>query len=392
MYVPPHDRDGGWRRPGSERHQAGIASIDKERLDTAFELMRSETKNGGLFVLRHGWLIYERWFGLGHPEATPNLASCGKPFTSIAMGMLINERPDRFPNGLDEKVYTPEFLPPEAFPPADPRKAEIKLGQLLSFTAGIRGNNPSFVHGQAVEIDPAGPDGWPAMTDEIALGLEDGKTGDVPYTTSTLWCAPGDGYSYATASIHLVSIVLRRIAGMELERYLDLRLGKQLGWGRWSVGYKNTRAGAHTSGGGGIALRASDMLRFGYLLLHEGRWGERQLVPQEYVRHATRKSPYNPHASYSLQFDVNTDGIWPNVPRDAFWKGGSGGHALYVVPSLDLVVWKLGGRDEQYQPSNTGLPLPTAPGYPLDRPGWHSTVDSQLALRRVLELAVEACR
>jgi hypothetical protein len=27
--------------------------------------------------------------------------------------------------------------------------------------------------------------------------------------------------------------------------------------------------------------------------------------------------------------------------RDCFWKAGSGGHALYVVPSLDLVVWNL---------------------------------------------------
>lgn len=51
------------------------------------------------------------------------------------------------------------------------------------------------------------------MVDEIALGREDSG----PATASSLWCAPGAGYSYATASIHLASIMLRHITGMELE-------------------------------------------------------------------------------------------------------------------------------------------------------------------------------
>ena len=71
-------------------------------------------------------------------------------------------------------------------------------------------------------------------------------------------------------------------------------------------------------------------------------------MPGSYVRHASRRSPYNPHYPYSLQFNVNTGGEVPELPHDAFWKLGSGGHALYIAPSLDLVVWKLGGRDNQY--------------------------------------------
>jgi CubicO group peptidase (beta-lactamase class C family) len=100
------------------------------------------------------------------------------------------------------------------------------------------------------------------------------------------------------------------------------------------------------------------MLRFGYLLLHKGRWGEDQVVPEDYVIKATAASPYNPHYPYSLQFNVNTNGEEKDLPRDAFWKTGSGGHCLYVVPSLDLVVWKLGGRDDQFSTANTGIPQP----------------------------------
>jgi CubicO group peptidase (beta-lactamase class C family) len=145
---------------------------------------------------------------------------------------------------------------------------------------------------------------------------------------------------------------------MELEDYIEQHLAKPLGWGRWTYGYEWASRLNHTPGGGGIALRSTDMLRFCYMLLHEGKWNGHQIVPEEYVRHASKASPFNPHFNYSLQFKVNTDGKMKEVPSDAFWKSGSGGHCFFIVPSLDLIVWKMGGRDDQYSISDTGLPEP----------------------------------
>lgn len=388
-YFPPPDDWGGWRRLETAEEIRRVVGMEKQKLDEAFELIHRSTKNGGLLVVRNGWLVYERYFGKGHREATPNLGSCGKSFTSIAVGILVHQRPELFPDGLDQKVFTPRHFPPEAFPLSDPRKRDIKLGQLLSMSAGIRGNNPVYVYGKESTIDPVGPDGWQGLVDEIALGKRDGSSRGRPVTTKTLWCEPGGGYSYATASIHLASIMLRHLSGMKLEAYVERHLAQPIGWGRWGYGYKYAKDVTHTPGGGGSALRATDMLRFGYLLLNEGRWGNRQIVPAEYVRHCARKSPYNPHYPYSLQFTVNTDGDVPELPRDAFWKQGSGGHVLYVVPSLDLVVWKLGGRDGQYSPSDTGLPvhLQAARGAE-SRGGWKASVDQQTAARKTLQLVV----
>jgi CubicO group peptidase (beta-lactamase class C family) len=392
-YFPPSDDAGGWRTLPNAAEIRRVTDIDVAQLDAAFALIQGSTKNGGLLIVRHGWLVYERYFGLGHRDATPNLASCGKSFTSIAVGMLMAERPELFPDGLDQKIFTPKYFPPDAFPLSDPRKAEIKLGQLLAFTAGIRGNNPSYVNGRATQINPVGPDGWYAKVQDYALGRSDGKMGQTPFSTATLWCEPGAGYSYASASIHLASVMLRHVAGMELQAYLEDHLAKPLGWGRWGFGYKDQPEVEHTPGGGGIALRATDMLRFGYMLLHEGRWGERQLVPADYVQRCARQSPYNPHYPYSLQFNVNTRGEIPELPRDAFWKLGSGGHVLYVVPSLDLVVWKLGGRDDQYSPANTGLPASPAPREQIAaRQGWKASesVDAATAARITLQRVIAA--
>jgi len=182
-------------------------------------------------------------------------------------------------------------------------------------------------------------------------------------------------------------MIVRHLSGMELEEFVRRHLAGPIGWGRWGWGYRN-RLLPHTPGGGGIALRGADMLRFGYLLLRQGRWGNRRIVPQWYTEACGRLSPFNPHYPYSLQFNVNGDGHLKDIPRDAFWKSGSGGHCLYVVPSLDLVVWKLGGRDEQYDPANTGLEFNPRPG--SARPDWKPSVTDQEAVAETLRLAVAA--
>ncbi|MGH9719183.1 MAG: serine hydrolase domain-containing protein, partial [Bryobacteraceae bacterium] len=339
-YFPPPDASGGWRRP---------AGGNDPELDPAFEFTKQTSAHGGLVVAHRGWLVYERYFGRAHHDANVNSASIGKSFTSVAVGILLNERRDLFPEGLDQKIFTPRYFPPEMFPLSDPRKAQIRLGQLLAMTAGIRGNNPGVVKGREVTLDPPGPDGALAMADDVAFGKRSG-----PLNTITLWCYPGGGYSYATSSPHLASVMLRHVTGEELEEFVRKRIAAPLGWGRWGWGYRN-QALAHTPGGGGIAPRPTDMLRFAYLLMHNGKWGARQIVPRDYVGKCARLSPYNPHTPYSLQFHVNQAGRWPGLPRDLYFKPGSGGHCIYVIPSLDLVVFKMGGRDEQYDPANTGV-------------------------------------
>jgi CubicO group peptidase (beta-lactamase class C family) len=390
-YFPPPDRQGGWRTLQTAEEIRRVADMDVKKLDEAFAVAQSSTRNGGLLVVRNGWLVYERYFGRGYREATPNLASCGKSFTSIAMGILLAERPDLFPDGLDTKIFTPTYLPPEAFPLSDTPMAEIKLGQLLAFTAGIRGNNPCTVNGKPVTIDPPGPDGWQAMVDAVALGRSDITSGGRRISTATLWCKPGEGYSYASSSAHIASIMLRHVTGMELQDYVRTRLAEPMGWERFTYAYRHAKQVTHTPGGGGIAVRATDMLRFGYLLLRGGCWGDKQLVPEEYVRHCGRRSPYNLHAPYSLQFDVNTDGHIPEYPRDAFWKSGSGGHMLYVVPSLDLVVWKLAGRDSQYEEADTGIPLASeiAQGS-QSRKNWKPTIEERTGQRILLAKVIGA--
>jgi CubicO group peptidase (beta-lactamase class C family) len=354
VYYPPPDAKGGWRILKDEAEIRKTTGLDVAKLDEAFNYVQQTSQHGGLLVVRHGYLVYEKYFGRGNREALPELASCGKAFTSIAVGIMLKEKHDLIPDGLDQKVFTPKYMPAEIFPLDDPAKAEITLGQLLSMSSGIRGTNPVYVNGQKQTWDsPASDNGPYSTTDDYALH-------------QSLWCKPGACYSYATTSPHLASIMLRRLTGMEMEDYMRLRLTGPIGFGTWGYAmYRPKLKGGidaegrmyHTPGGGSNAVRSTDVLRFAYLLLHEGKWGDRQIVPAEFVRMCGRMVKYNSHYTHSFNFNVNEDGHVDGVPRDAYWKAGSGGYSIYVVPSLDMVIYKMGGNEGQYDPKLTRLPV-----------------------------------
>jgi hypothetical protein len=111
-YFPPADKDGGWRTLPDAAKIRSVAGMELSRLDQAFEFEKETSQHGGLVVVRHGYLVYEKYFGKGHREAHPDMASIGKAFTSVSAGIMLNEKRDQFPQGLDTKVFTEKISAP----------------------------------------------------------------------------------------------------------------------------------------------------------------------------------------------------------------------------------------------------------------------------------------
>lgn len=333
--------------PRDAQEMRDKAGMDARKLEPAWEITQRSTQNGGLLVVHHGWLVHEKYFGRASRNANPDMASTGKAFTSIACGIMLKEFRDKIPAGLDTKVFSEKFLP-EALPLDDPRRAEISLGQLLCMTAGYNGEGqtPSaVVMGKSFPLAP-----------KPGQNIRDLDNSSL---RCVMWTNAGGGYSYSSPAPHIASIVLRRVTGMELQDYINERLAKPMGWGAW--GYCLQRGDfkmPHANGAGSTAVHATDAMRLGYCLVNKGKWGNQQLVPPDYIEKCHSPSPYNPHCPFSLQFENNADGHVAGAPRDAFWKSGAGGFCLYIVPSLDLVIYKLGGKDNQYDPALTGIPQP----------------------------------
>ena len=388
-YFPPPDSAGGWRAATNATQMRKLAGMDLQRLEQAWQLTTRCTQNGGLLVVRNGYLVFEKYFGRASRDVNPDMASTGKAYTSIACGIMLQEFREKVPEGLETKVFTPKYLP-EAFSADgkldDARRADITLGQLLCMTGGYTGEGgapTAVVLGKAFPLK--------------AVPGQDIHDLDISSLRCEIWTNAGAGYSYSSPEPHIASMVLRRVTGMELQDYIRQRLAQPMGWGAW--GYCLHRGDftmPHANGAGSIAVHATDALRFGYCLLRGGRWGAKHLVPAEYIELCHKMSRHNPHCPYSLMFEHNADGHVAGAPREAYWKSGAGGFALMIVPSLDLVIYKMGGNHGQYEPALTGLPQPV-PDHSRD--GWRSiprtpfnegSLGGDDGIRRVLEMVCAA--
>jgi CubicO group peptidase (beta-lactamase class C family) len=341
--------------------------LDAAGLERAWAFVAGLHANSSLLVVRHGWLCFERYQGLVTAESDRDLHSCGKAFTSTAAGIVMDERPNLFPERLEQRVYRTPYLPPEHAPLHDPRKTEIRLGQLLSHTTGLRGNNgATFDASGPVTLDPPGPDG--GFPDAAAFGHVTWPHRDVDTSAAALWCAPGGGYSYASAGPLIVGAMIRHLTGLEVAEFMAQRVFGPIGWEEWrwadnppepasDVGTapaagRHGGAGEapevvrHTKAQGGIAPRPRDAARFGYLHLHDGAWDGRQLVPAWYAAALRRPSPFNPYyPHYGLQVRINAGGAAAGARPDAYGPAGFADNYIYVVPSLDLVIVRIGDRE-----------------------------------------------
>src|SRR5262249_4705166 len=110
----------------------------------------------------------------------------------------------------------------------------------------------------------------------------------------------------------------------------------------WDLQGVGTRFGPHTNARTGIHISARELARFGYLMMHRGRWRDRQIVPEEWIAKITAPSQtLNP--SYGYTWWTNGNGtLWSGLPRGLFACQGLHCNGCWAIPSLDLVVARTG--------------------------------------------------
>lgn len=88
-------------------------------------------------------------------------------------------------------------------------------------------------------------------------------------------------------------------------------------------------------------ISARDLARYGLLYLAGGRWDERRVLPESWVRESLDGLPTDRDIEYGHLWWIDPDGTWfpgPPLGVPLFFGRGSRGHYLVVIPSLDLVV------------------------------------------------------
>ena len=290
-------------------------------------------------IIRNGYLVGE-WFGVPTmPATTFDVWSCTKSATGIAFGLLFEDsRNHKLPGNINIGLESPAYdFIPEGLPLTDPRKSKIKLKHLLTMTSGIPGEDKGII---GIAVGPGNGEF------ELALGRQPNRFG---ISTATLTADAGERWDYSDAAFAHLSLIFSKAAGREISDYMRERVLQPIGIENfgWDLQGGAGHIGPHTNAHSGLRLSARDFGRLGYLMAHHGLWKENQIVPESWVDLATRSSQ-DLNRSYGYTFWVNTSGArWPSAPKDAFAFMGYASNRCYIVPSLDLVVVRLG-----YAPPN----------------------------------------
>lgn len=87
-----------------------------------------------------------------------------------------------------------------------------------------------------------------------------------------------------------------------------------------------------------------DWAKLGLLYLHQGNWNGKQLLNEswvDYIKTPTESS----NGAYGAHFWVNESLDLPDVSKDMYYMDGYQGQRVFIIPSKDLVIVRMGLSD-----------------------------------------------
>jgi len=294
----------------------------KAAVDAAFENPDAETT---AFVVTHkGRLVGER-YGEGISVTTPLESwSMGKSVTSTIMGTLIQKG-----------VYTLEQPAPipEWQGEGDPRR-EIRIQDILRMSSGIRIISPSDP-----DYDPKGP--YPDHLYLYTGGVDSFK---YAATRPQQWKPNTVGRYRNTDPVltnYLNKLGIEKLK-LDYHSYPQRALWDKIGV-RTMVMETDPFGNFLTQGYEYMSGR--DWARLGNLYLNNGvAPGGERVLPEDYDDFVSTLAPAwvaDERPIYGGFFWINGDGAWP-IPKESYSMNGAGGQQVWIIPSHDLVVVRIG--------------------------------------------------
>jgi CubicO group peptidase (beta-lactamase class C family) len=287
-------------------------------------------------ILRHGAVAAEGSWAPYRMDQPHVLYSLSKSFASTAVGLCVEE--GRFT--LEDRVVElfAELAPAER----SENLRQMRVRDLLTMSCG-----------HATEAWPGR--GW-GEGDSLMKGF---LAHEVPHK-------PGSTFFYNSLATYACSALVQKQTGQRARDYLMSRLFEPLGipqpeWDQSPEGID--------FGGWGLHLRVEDAARFGQLLLQDGVWAGKRLLPRTWVAQASARQVRNGDSGES---------DWSHGYGFQFWRckagcfrgDGAYGQLCVVVPEQDLIVAALASVDDiqeelnciwELLPSLSESPLASAP-------------------------------
>jgi CubicO group peptidase (beta-lactamase class C family) len=277
----------------------------------------------------------EYWNGYSDTSHTGSF-SMAKSIISILVGIAIKE-------GKIKSVHQPlsDFLPEYT----EGEKSKITIQHLLTMSSGI-------------DFDES-------YNDPLGFAAEAYYGNDLrklvfKYGMKT---QPGKNFEYMSGNTQLLGFVLKKATGMTVSEYASQKLwipiqAKQDAY--WSLDNKEGNEKAYCC----FNSNARDFARIGKLYLDSGKWGSKQIVPEEYVLQSIQPAPIadegKPNQSYGYSWwllpHYTPSSFSTKRAYNIFYARGILGQYIVVIPELKMIIVRLGKIREKE----------SVKGHPLD--------------------------
>jgi CubicO group peptidase (beta-lactamase class C family) len=316
--------------------EAGFTSDLETLLDNAVREKRVWNLHG-VVIVRKGRLVLERYFEgddyargypLGRiafkPDTLHDLRSASKSIVGLLYGIALS----------DDKVPPPDAALFASFPEytdlaADPARNRWTIQHVLTMTMGT-------------DWDELGVSYTDPTNSEIAMDIAPDRYRFV--LGAPVVMEPGKRWIYNGGATALLARIIARGTGKSLPEFARETLFDPLGIGptEWL-----TDGNGEAIAASGLRMTPRDLARIGLVMLKGGLWGDRHVVPAQWIERST--SPMvdiDETRQYGYQwylgrfaFVVSTGPRWNRSRLERYWGAiGNGSQRLYVFPGLDLIV------------------------------------------------------
>jgi CubicO group peptidase (beta-lactamase class C family) len=277
-----------------------------------------------VLLVQGGSRVFE-WYAAGmSPSTLHNTRSATKTVTGMLVGIAIEQghlasasEPVSSVIPVGDTVSNP-----------DPRKDAITVEDLLTMSSLLECDDfNAFSMGNEERMYLT--ESWSTFAMNLPI------RGFAPWVTRPENSPYGRSFSYCTAGVTLLGAVLERATGVPVERFAAQHLFAPLGitdevWSRTAEGTAMT--------GGGLLLCSRDLAALGQLSLDGGRYGGRQVVPEEWMSTSTKAHvEVDEETEYGYLWwlkTLNSNG----VSHRSHYMSGMGGNRVAVFPTLELVA------------------------------------------------------
>lgn len=309
------------------------SDYNKKELTTELRKTLEGYETVAFLVIKDDSIRYEEYWDTYGKESLSNSFSMAKSIVSILVGIAIDEGKIK---SVDQPVcdYMPEFCIAE--------NKQLTIRDLLMMSSGL-----NYDESYTSLFGPTTRSYYDTDLRKQMLELK-------------VITPPGKEFNYMSSNTQLLAFIVEKATGMKLSDYASEKLWKPIGAehdAQWSLDHKDGDEKAYCC----FYSNARDFARIGKLYLQNGKWGDKQVVSEEYVKASTTAAPIldngKPNKIYGYQWWLmNYEG------HEIFYARGILGQYVMVIPDLNIIFVRLGHKRGEKDAGGQLLDLPVYVG------------------------------